>query len=286
MKMKKLLLGFVFIIFALNLVSAIAQASTLKIAIMQDKKGAAKKYQPLIPYLKNQGLDVQFIAAKNYPTAAKMFKSGEVDAMFSGSGVAGSMIIKDVANPLVRPVSQSGTSTYWAVVVAPKGSPRFTQNADYFKGKTVLFCSLASSGEFYFRSIEGAANSEARIRKASSHGDAIYALSKGVADVAIVKNRVWDKVKDKYPNLVRVGEDPGENPDGTLIVSKMMKGELADRVKSALLALEGDSSSEAKLAREGMKIRGYMSTSIDDFKYTIQLLKKAGVDKSFKFSFE
>ena len=52
--------------------------------------------------------------------------------MFSGSGIAGCMIIKDLAYPVVRPVSNGGWSTYWAVVLAPKGSPRFTQDAAYF----------------------------------------------------------------------------------------------------------------------------------------------------------
>jgi len=285
MNFKKLVIGILFLALTFSVAAGFAHADSLKIAIMQDKKGAAKKFQPLVPYFKTQGVDVSFVGAKNYAAAAQMFASGKVDAMFSGSGVAGSMIIKEVAQPLVRPVSKSGTSTYWAVVIAPKGSPRFTQNADYFKGKKVIFCSLASSGEFYFRSIEGATKVGAEMKKAASHGAAVDALSKGAADVAIVKNLVWDKIKDKYPDLARVGEDPGENPNGTLIVSKKMDGSLADKVKSALLAMESNSSVEAKTARDGMKVRGYLETSVDDFKHTIPMLKKAGVDKSFNFKY-
>ena len=40
MNMKKILIGTLFIAFALNILSGIAQADSLKIAIMQDKKGA------------------------------------------------------------------------------------------------------------------------------------------------------------------------------------------------------------------------------------------------------
>ena len=50
-------------------------------------------------------------------------------------------------------------------------------------------CQSHSSGEFYARSILG---SKRKLLKASSHGMAIDALSRGKADIAIVKNRVWD----------------------------------------------------------------------------------------------
>ncbi len=269
----------------LSLFPALSQADQFKIGIMQDKKGAAKKYRPLLDYLSEKGIDATFVATKSYPHAAKMFAAGKVDGMFSGSGVAGTMIIKDLAYPLVRPLGNDGTSTYWAVVIAPEGSAKFTQNAEYFRNKKVICCSLASSGEFYFRSIPGSMDVNATLKKAASHGAAVDALSKGMADVAIVKNLVWDKIKSKYPTLKRVGEDPGENPNGTLIVSKTVNSEIAEKVKSTLLSLKEDSSPAAKAVKEGMKIQGYVETTKEDFKHTIVLLKQAGVSKSFNFAF-
>lgn len=256
-----------------------------KIAIMQDKKGAAAKFRPLLNYFSKNGIDVSFVAAKSYPHAAKMFSSGEVDGMFSGSGIAGCMIIKGLADPVMRPVSSEGWSTYWAVVLAPKSSPRFTQNADYFQNKRVIFCSLASSGEFFYQSIQSKTKIDATTMKASSHGAAIDALSRGSADVAIVKNRIWDNVKTNYQNIERVGEDPGENPNGTLIVSKKTDPKVVDKISSIMLGLKNDDSTEAKLVKEKLKITGYIKTTIDDFKFTILLLKKAGVNKSFNFVF-
>ena len=214
-----------------------------------------------------------------------MFSQGKVDAMFSGSGVAGSMIIKDVATPLVRPVSKDGTSTYWAVVLAPKGSSRFSGNSDYFRGKKVIFAGLASSGEFYFRSVPDATNVGAKMLKASSHGAAIDALSRGRADIAIVKNRVWDKAASKYSDIERVGEDTGENPNGTLIVSKNANSAIVAKVKGILLGLEADSSSNASAAKDALGIKGYKETTIDDFSHTLELLGNAGVDKGFNFEY-
>jgi ABC-type phosphate/phosphonate transport system substrate-binding protein len=262
-----------------------ADAEQFRIAIMQDQTGAAQKFQPLLDYLKKTGIDATFIATKDYPGAAAMFAAGEADAMFSGSGIAGTMIIKGLAVPLVRPMGKDGHSTYWAVVVAPKGSPKFTGSADYLKGKKVILTALASAGEFYYRSLPGAVQANATLLKAASHGAAIDALDKGQADVAIVKNRVWDKSKGKYPNLTKVGEDKGENPDGALIVSVRVPQETAAKISAALIGVKDDASPEAEVIRNSLEIQGYIKTTPKDFDHTLVLLKKAGVTKAFNFAY-
>jgi ABC-type phosphate/phosphonate transport system substrate-binding protein len=257
-----------------------------KIVVMQDQRGEAKHYRSLLNYLNSNGVEASFVAARSYPQAAELFANESVDGMFSGSGIAGCMLIKDLAYPVARPVHLSGWSTYWAVVIGPKGSPIFTQDPGYFKGKRVIFCSLASSGEFYFHSITGTAKHGATLLKASSHGAALDALSRKAADIAIVKNRIWDQTKDKYPELIRLGEDPGENPDGTLIVAKHAETAVVEKLLKVLLNLETDLSPEAVAVKENLGIKGYLRTTMDDFKFTIPMLKKAGVDKGFNFEFQ
>lgn len=273
------------VMFMLGIFLAPASAEELKMLTTQDKSGEAKKYRELINYLKNHGLDMSFEAAHDYVIAGKMFSQGGVDAMFSGSGIAGIMIIKGLADPLVRPVSKAGTSTYWAVVLAKKGAPEFTGDAEYFKGKKVMLTSLASSGEIFLHSVPGAAKAAAEIMKASSHSAAIGALNMGLADVAIVKNRVWDAEKGKYPDLELVGKDTEENPNGTLIVSKTMKPETRNKIASILIGLKNDSSAEGTAVRNALGIQGYITTTNKDFEHTLQLLKRAGVTKDFNFKF-
>ena len=270
---------------ACALVAKTALADQFKIAIMQDERGAAAKFRPLENYLKSKGIEFSFVGATNYPAAANMFESGEVDAMFSGSGIAGTMILKDLAYPLVRPVSKEGHSTYHADIIAPAGSPKFTGQADYFRGKRVIFTPLASAGEFYFYSLPGAKETKATLLKAASHGAAIDALATGAADVAIVKNHVWNKDKVKYPKLVLVGEDDDENPDGTLIISKKANTRVVEKVSAALLALGEDQSDAARQVRERMNVKGYIKTTEKDFQHTLGLLKRAGISKSFNFEF-
>lgn len=264
--------------------AASASAEHMRIAIMQDNQGEAQKYAPLIEYFKTKGIDITFTGAPNYPAAAKLFAAGDVDAMFSGSAVAGVMIIKEVAIPVARPVDTEGHSTYWAVVLARKGSPKFTGKSAYFRDKKVMCAALASSGEFYFRSLPGSSSVNSKILKAASHGAAIDGLSKGIVDMAIVKNRVWDKQKAKYPDITSVGEDTGENPDGTLIMSTKTPLSLVQKVESALLGIKTDPTDEAAAVREKMGIQGYVKTTSDEFRHTLELLKSAGVTKSFEFA--
>ncbi|HXX57212.1 MAG TPA: PhnD/SsuA/transferrin family substrate-binding protein [Thermodesulfovibrionales bacterium] len=264
----------------------IAQADQLNLAIMEDMRGAVKKYAPLIEYLNNKGIQVSLIEVPTYPIAAKTFASGKIDAMFSGSGIAGTMMIKGVANPLVRPLSKEGISTYSAIILAPKGSPKFTGSADYFTGKNVIFTSLASAGEFYFYSIPNIASVNAIKLPVPSHGYGIEALAHGGGQIAIVKNRVWDKMKDKYPHLEAVGEGKGEYPDNTLIVSSKTNKETIAKLARALLTLKDDNSPQTQSVRDQMDIQGYIKTTTGDFKDTFEILKKGGVDQSFNFAFK
>jgi ABC-type phosphate/phosphonate transport system substrate-binding protein len=280
--MRKLLSVTLLLGLAVLLAAQVAQAAEFKIGIMQDAPGAAKEYGPLINLFKENGLEVKLQGYTSYPDAAIKFEKGEVDAMFAGSGVAGTMMIKKVAYPLLRPVTNDGFSTYWAVVLAPKGSPMFTGDPAYFKDKKIMCSALASSGEFYARSILG---KDRGLMKAGSHGVAIDGIAKGLADVAIVKNRVWDKVKDKYPAIVLVGQDTGENPDNTLIVSYKTDKAVVAKVESVLYGVEADTSAAATEVKTSLKISKYIPTSEEDFKHTLALLEKAAVTPEFNFSY-
>ncbi|MCL7489799.1 MAG: PhnD/SsuA/transferrin family substrate-binding protein [Desulfobulbaceae bacterium] len=258
------------------------QAERFKIGIMQDKAGVAQSYAPMLKYFESKGVDVTLQGYRDYVDAAVKFEHGGVDAMVAGSGVAGSMIIKGIAYPIARPVSVDGTSTYWAVILAPKGSPPYTGGSDYFDGKEIICSSLASSGEFFARSILGP---KRELLTAGSHGIAIKALSMKQADIAIVKNRVWDSEKEKFPSLEQVGEDKGENPNNTMIISNKTDKALVEKVKNVLLGLADDNSPQAMELKESLRITGYIPTTEQDFLHTLNLLKEAGVTRDFQFAY-
>lgn len=260
-----------------------AVAQEFRLAIMQAQKGTAAKFKTLQIYLDKHGIQTRLVAAENYTAAAQMFADGRVDGMFSGSGVAGAMIVKKVAFPLLRPVASNGTSTYWAVVLARKGAPKFDGSAGYFKGKRIASCALASSGEFFLRSIPGAREKVAELKIVGSHGEAIEAVKRGEADIAIVKNLVWDNLKAQYPTLEQVGSDNGQNPNDTLIASGKTDQAVVRKLMETLLALKSDASPEANAVRRDLGIQGYILTSAADFSHTLGLLQKAGVGPDYDF---
>lgn len=256
-----------------------ATAEVFRIGIMQAQAGSAKKFEPLGSYLLKENVQVKFVPFTSYKEAAKLFAKGDVDGMFSGSGVAGVLILKGLVKPLVRPVDNQGRSTYWAVVVGRKGEKPFTGDANYFLNKRVAFSALASSGEFFYRALPGINAIGAQVSIAGNHQDAIEKLSKGEADFAIIKNTVWDSLKNKYPALTTVGQDGGQNPNETLIISNNTSPETIKAALRAFLSVETNPA--AATVRESMAIKGFQLTTTNDFAHTLSLLKRAGVTADF-----
>lgn len=271
------------LLFALLLLAlaSSAGAEEFKIGVMQAQAGSVKKYAALESYLKAKAIDVKFVHFSDYNKAAAMFDQGELDGMFSGSGVAGIFILKGVATPLVRPVDFSGRSTYWGVVVGKKGEKPFTGKADYFNNRTVAYSAIASSGEFYYRSIPGIDKIQDKAIVAANHQEALDLVKTGKADFAVVKNAVWSSLKGSYPELELLGQDAEQNPDNTLIVSKKTPARTVKNVLTALMAV--GTAADAASVREGMKIQGFVMTTGNDFKHTLELLKHAGVTAKYEF---
>ena len=219
-------------------------ADVLNVVIMASKnpRKEGPKYQALSEYIQGKssaisGVDMKI--AKDYADAVRLFQSGEVDGMFSGSFVASIFIKKNVADPLVRPVSKNGVHTYKALVAAPKGSAKFGGMSD-FKGKKVAYCSLASSGEIFARTLLSAGEKPEdyyTVVKAKSHGAALNAVKSGAAHYAVFKNLIWDP--RAYPELDVIGGDDEENPNNTFILSKDASAKFGKELGSILMGMIG-----------------------------------------------
>jgi ABC-type phosphate/phosphonate transport system substrate-binding protein len=271
--------------------TAAVAADTLHFVIMssEDPKKEGPKYAALAAYLKaeNPGIgDIELRVAKDYPEAAKLFQGGEVDGMFSGSFVAGIFIKKGVAQPIARPVLANGATTYKAYIIAKEGTKPFAGIGD-FRGRKVSYTLLASSGEAFVRGLLAAGERPENVYTpvpAATHQIAINAVQSGAADYAVVKNMVWDPAK--YPGLALVGEDKGENPNNTLIMSNAAAGKHGDAIRRGLLKLEADGGGQAAEVKKLFGIKGFIPTATADFSHTFEIFDKANIDaKAFNFKF-
>ncbi|MHB8834768.1 MAG: PhnD/SsuA/transferrin family substrate-binding protein [Candidatus Methylomirabilia bacterium] len=288
--MKKLVTLFCLALILTSVSFALA-ADTLHFVIMssEDPKKEGPKYAALAEYLKagSPGIgEIQLRVAKDYPEAAQLFKGGEVDGMFSGSFVAGIFIKKEVAKPIARPVLANGATTYKAYIIAKEGTKPFAGIGD-FRGKKVAYTLLASSGDAFVRGLLAAdekAESVYTPVPAASHQIAINAVQSGAADYAVVKNLVWDSAK--YPGLALVGEDNGQNPNMTLIMSNAAAGKHGAEIQRQLLKLESDTGAQAAEVKKLFGIRAFIPTTNVDFNHTFEIFEKAHVNaKTFDFSF-
>jgi len=262
---------------------------TLTMVIMssKDPKKEGPKYEVLADYLKNSIPEISNIKlriAKDYPDAVKLFQSGEVDGMFSGSFVASIFIKKGLAVPLVRPVLKNGISTYKAIIITQKGNEY--NGIDDLAGKKVAYCKFASSGEIFGRALTNGHDPETIFSPVivKSHGIGINAVSSGQADFAIIKNLVFDN--NSPDNIIVVGGDSSENPNMTLIVTNEISKSFGEQILKTLLKIEYDNTEIANNVKKAFNIKGFTKTSEADFAHTFNNLKKAKIDPvSFNFKF-
>lgn len=78
-------------VFALGVTPGIIQAEEFKIAVLRIDKTNAQAYKPLAEHLAKRGVSVRLVEVPTHDSVTKMFSEGQVDAMFSGSGIPGSM---------------------------------------------------------------------------------------------------------------------------------------------------------------------------------------------------
>lgn len=92
MKLSRIFVFFV-VVFSLGAMPGVIKAEEFRIAVLQTGKDNAQAYQALAEHLVKRGVAVRMVEVPTYESVTKMFSAGQVDAMFSGSGIPGSMFV-------------------------------------------------------------------------------------------------------------------------------------------------------------------------------------------------
>lgn len=95
MKLSRIMVICFVVVFAWGITPGILKAEEFRIAIVQDGKDSVQAYEPLVAHLAKMGIAVTLVKAPTHQAVARMFLSGEVDAIFNGPGIPGSMMVID-----------------------------------------------------------------------------------------------------------------------------------------------------------------------------------------------
>jgi ABC-type phosphate/phosphonate transport system substrate-binding protein len=276
---------------ALAAAPAARAAGTLHFLVMAplDAEKERPRYEALSDYLRSANPllgDIKLRIAKDYPEAARLFKEGDAEGMFSGSFVAAVFIAKGLAKPVARPLAANGMSTYHASIVAKEGTKPFGGVED-LRGKRVAFTPLASAGEIFLRGLLAPGEAPESVWTpvpTASHQAALDAVAAGTADYAVVKSTVFSPAE--RPGLALVGSGAEEHPDNTFIMPPEVFERLGPLIAKALLGLEADTGEKAEAAKRLFGCKGFVATAGMDFAPTFSVLRRARVDpKAFDFAF-
>jgi ABC-type phosphate/phosphonate transport system substrate-binding protein len=95
MKLSRIMVICFVVVFAWGITPGILKAEEFRIAIVQDGNGSVQAYEPLVAHLAKMGIAVTLVKAPTHQAVARMFSSGEVDAILNGPGIPGSMMVID-----------------------------------------------------------------------------------------------------------------------------------------------------------------------------------------------
>ncbi len=93
MKLSRIFVFCFIVVLALGVMPGVVGAEEFKIAVLQINQDDPQAYEPLAKHLARRGVAVKLVEVQTYEMATKMFTEGQVDAVFSGSGIPGSMFV-------------------------------------------------------------------------------------------------------------------------------------------------------------------------------------------------
>jgi ABC-type phosphate/phosphonate transport system substrate-binding protein len=77
--------------FILGATPGMIRAEEFRIAVLKGTKDSTREFKALAEHLVKSGVSVSLVEVPTYDRVTKLFSEGQVDAVFSGSGIPGSM---------------------------------------------------------------------------------------------------------------------------------------------------------------------------------------------------
>lgn len=269
------------------LVSSAALAEELTIGLIPEQNVFLQKrrYEPIAAYLRNRAdLEVRFTILSNYGDIIQSFADQKMDGAFWGSFTAALAIQKIGIEPIARPLWLDGSSSYHGHVFVRKDGG--ISSVAGMKGKTIAFVSKATLAGYVFPRAylreNGVSDIDSYFKEyyfAGSHDGPIYSVLQKEADIGCAKDTIFDLVAARNPRVrseLRILAESPAVPSNALAVRGDLDPAVIEKLREALLTMEGDSTGKSVLAEFGA--RAFIPTTKQDYAVVTEIAERAGID--------
>jgi phosphonate transport system substrate-binding protein len=245
------------------------------------------RYEPLADYLsKRIGADIKLKVLTRYGNIVDNFVSAGLDGAFFGSFTYTLAHVRLGVEPIARPETVDGVSTYYGLIMVRKDGG--IKTAVDMKGKIFAFVDRATTAGYllplaYFKE-NGIADYRTFLREtyfAGTHEAAIYDLLNKKADICAAKDTVFVRLaaRDKRltKELVLLARSP-DVPENGLALRKNFDGAIKNELKKALLSMDKDPEGIDVLKKFGA--RKFIETTNDDYASVYKYVKQIGLNLS------
>ena len=245
------------------------------------------RYEPLADYLsKRIGADIQLRVLTRYGNIIDNFVSAGLDGAFFGSFTYALAHVKLGVEPIARPETADGTSTYYGMIMVRKDEG--IKSAQEMKGKVFAFVDRATTAGYLLPLAYFKENGIDDYRKflgetyfAGTHEAAIYDLLDKKADICAAKNTVFTRLAARdnrlTQELVVLARSP-DVPENGLAVRKDFDGDIRNELQKALLTMDRDQEGVNILRQFGAK--RFVATTDGDYAGVYKYVKQIGLNLS------
>ncbi len=244
-----------------------------------------ERYEPLSDYLsKKMGMHIKLKVLTRYGNIIENFVASKMDGAFFGSFTYTLAHARLGVEPLARPETADGRSTYYGLLFVRKDSG--IKDAKDMRGKTFAFVDKATTAGYllplaYFKT-HGIADYKTYFKEtyfAGTHENAIHDVLNKLADVGAAKNTIYyhlSNIESRVRNeLVVLARSP-DVPENGLAVRPDLDPSIKSRLKDSLTSMHDDHDGMEVLKAFGAK--RFIETTDKDYENVYRYAQEVGLD--------
>jgi phosphonate transport system substrate-binding protein len=226
-----------------------------------------EEYKPLMDYLSEKtGYHFKLVLKKGYRDTVKGFENGTIDmALLGPLTYLEAHTMYDV-KCILRPKGMNKDGTYRSVIIVRKDSPITVLSE--LKGTTFAFADYKSTaGNLIPRIMLAKAGIHLMDLKSYTNFDYYYSVLRAVLSGQFEAGAMKDTIAYRYlRGGIKIIAESEPIPTGCIVVSSHISPDVAEKIKSALLALNNYNLSNEKFLRKLDELKnGFIITSDKDY---------------------